>query len=268
MSMKNMAVMFGAMAMMRRIDQEDPLVLWYARAAFVAYVAVISVIFLLIHRSITARRDTSLLRLPVAAKTPSFSEAMAAAQKDAQPPKPASAGAEDGDDNDDDEEKEEAEADKPKDEVVTVMEYDLRKLAAARKSWVTNLCLLAAIHYKMESVSPLVMSVLMGAIRLFTDDPLFSIHLRGAPAVGPLKRPFVAPKNPLTDMLKDMQAKSAQVAEAPQTQGPPGESDLHDDGEAEEDEADGPAPTLADFKDDHIEGDFDEDEHAHEKKDQ
>lgn len=150
------------------------------------------------------------------------------------------------------------------------MEYDLRKLAAARKGWITNACLLAAINYKMESVSPLVMSVLMGLLRLFSDDPLFQIHIRRAPAVGNLTRPFAAPKNPLAEMLKDMTPKpegTSDSASSPTVDAAGGHApaqpleDLHDDGEDEMDD-DTPPPAIDDLKDDHIKSDFDDDDHS------
>lgn len=254
-----MAVMFGAMAFMRRVDQEEPLVLLYARLAYVTYILATAFVYVLLHLRIVSRRDVSLIRVPLAAKPPSFSDAMAAAQTD--------------DKNDDDQpdkpidEPQKDEQQKPTDELITVMEYDLRKLAAARKSFVSNACLLAAIHYKMESVSPLVMSSLMGITRLLSDDPLFQIHLRGAPAVGPLSRPFTPPKNPLADMLKDLQPKPDDPPANSQNQNEQLE-DLHDDGDPDDDEhEDAPPPNISDLKDDHIKGDFDDEEHHEKDKD-
>lgn len=255
MSMKSMAVMFGAMALMRRIDQEEPKVLFYARIFYMSYVAFTGAIYLYLHHRIVSRKDMTPITVPVTEKAPSMKEAFAKAQaaaeaKSAGEPEPKPDEEEDSDK-------------KPKEKVISVMEYDLGKLAAARKSWATNACILAAIHYKMESVSPLIMSCLMGTFRLLADNQLVQIHIRGAPAVGDLKRPFQPPKNPFADMMAEMQKNQEEAANkdaADQNgQTPTAVEELHDDGE-DEDEDDGPPPTIDDLKDDHIKGDFDDDD--------
>lgn len=267
MSMKNMALMFGAMALMRRIDQEEPLVLMYTRIFYTAYLVITALVYLFLHYRITTQRDTTKIEVPIPPKAPSMSEALVAArsQDDETTPssKPSSASKSSPDENDSQK--------PPEEEIITVMEYDLRQLANARKGWITNACLLAAINYKMESVSPLIMSALMGFSRLLADDPLFQIHVRRAPAVGNLKRPFAAPKNPLADMLKEMTPKAEETSDSATTAPAEGggqqvaaqpAEDLHDDGDDDLDD-DTPPPAIDDLKDDHIKSDFDDDDEEH-----
>lgn len=252
-----MAMMFGAMAFMRRIDQEEPKVLFYARIFYMSYVAFTGAIYLLLHYRIVSRKDMTPLTIPVTPKPPSMREAFAKAQ--------AAAEAKSSGEPEPEPQEEENSDEKPKERVVSVMEYDLQKLASARKSWATNACILAAIHFKMESVSPLVMSSLMGTFRLLFDDKLVQIHLRGAPAVGDLKRPFQAPKNPFADMMTEMQKnqeeESKKTAIEQNVQSSTAVEELHDDGD-DDDEDEGPPPTIDDLKDDHIKGDFDDEDDA------
>lgn len=284
-----MAVMLGAMAFMRRIDQEEPQVLQYARMAYMVYIVITTTVYFLLHIRIVSRRDVTPVTVPIGDKPPSFSDAMAAAkgemEKAAAEAEKAADGGESSDseeedsDKDGEEEKDgdgpqedsSKEEEGPKEEVITTMEYDLRILASSRKSWLTNACLLAAVHYKMESVSPLVVSSLMGLMRLVADDPLVQIHLRGEPSVGKFARPFKQEKSPIAGLMKEFAAKTEEAKEETQTErsrrriAPSGEpEDLHDDGDSEEDES--PPPAIDDLKDDHIKSDFDDDVAQESKK--
>lgn len=278
--------MFGAMAVLRRIDQEEPLVLLYARVAYLAYVGFTVLVYVILHYRIIARKDTTLLTVSKSSKAPSFSEALQEARQAAE-----KAEEERKEENKDDDEvsmtsivasemtenddknsnskhtkneDEHADEDDKKEEMetITVMEYDLRQLASARRSWVTSSCFLAAVHYHMESVSPLVMSVIMGLLRLISEDPLVQIYLRGAPSVGKLARPFTAEKNPLANLLKDFAPKDTKSSQSDESARP--EEDLHDDGDDDDD--DETVSTVSNLRDDNIKSDFDDDETADAKK--
>lgn len=209
---------------------------------------VTSAIYFLLHVRITCNPDRTLITVPITAKPPSFSEAMKAAEKKAT--QNASAVAEHTED------KEDEKKEQDKYEMVTTLEYDLRQLNASRRSWITNACLLAAIHYKMESVSPLIMSSVMGIIRLISDDPLFKLYILGASATAELARPFKTPESPLTALLKEMAPKpdksSPHTSDATL-------ADPDDDAESE-DAHDSPPGTPVEIGDDHIKSDFHEDE--------
>lgn len=222
MSTKNLGVMMAAMMLTRSIDQEDPAMLLKARVGFGVYVIVTSLIYFVLHLRIIRGNDRTKLR--VTDPAPPFGPGSDAP---------------------------------PKERDTTHLEYDLDLLQSARKGWIMNTVLLTVIHYKMQTVSPLVMSGFMGFFRLVTDDALFKLHVMGHPAVDKLKRPFPVEENPLAAMMKSMAQKPD---EEESTQG----EDLHDDGESEEEDEVTP-PGIAELTDDHVKGDFEED--AEPKKD-
>lgn len=240
-----MVVMFGAMALMRRVDQEDPQVLLYARAAFAVYITLTLLVHAFLHMKIVRRADLTLINVPIVEQKPPFAMPKEEKEEGAEP-LPAA--------DKDEEEK------KPKEEVMTVLEYDLGVLASARKSWISNAIILSLFHYKMESVSPLIMSGVMGLVRLLSDDPLFKLHVLNLPSVGVLQRPFAPEKNPLAAMLKEMAPKpEAETDGHSRPAGAPADAnDLHDDGESDDDED--PPAGIAALSDDHVKSDFEEDD--------
>lgn len=212
----------SAMMMVRSIDQEDPTVLFRARIGFGAYILVSAVIYLALHIRILARNDRTKIRVPV-------------------PPPPFGPGSDAP----------------PGERESTHLEYDLELLRTGRQGWILNTLLLTAIHYKMETVSPLIMSGLMGFVRLVTDDALVKLHIYGYPAVDKLKRPFPVEENPLAALLKGM---------APKPEDTPQEGeDLHDDGDSDDGDT-APPPSVADLSDEHLAGDFDEDDEKKKSK--
>lgn len=255
-----MLAMVGTMYLLRKVDQEEPIVLLYARLAFLAYVVVVTSLYSLLHWRITSRCDLSPVTVPAKPKSPSFKEAMEQMKKAAEEQQSESSGEkadsestdkQDGANEKDEQNKKEVN----KTETITTMEYDLRTLANARRSWVMNCLILAAVNYKTESVSAIIISPLMTLIRFVTEDPLFLIHVAGSPAVDKLKRPFTPPESPFSTLLKEMSSKEPPKDQ--KTEKKP-EEDLHDDGESEE-EDNGPT-RLTELKDDHIKSDFDEDD--------
>lgn len=206
MASKNLAVMLSAMMLVRTVDQEDPGVLFQTRIAFGAYILFTSIVYLLLHRRIVARNDRSTLNVK-SAKSP-FS-----------PPN----------------------EEEPKEREMTVLEYDLELLRKARQGWIFNTLLLTGIHYKMQTVSPLIMSGLMNFVKLVSDDPLFKLYILGSPSVGKLKRPFEPEESPIAAMLKGMLPKPEDL------EGPKGEN-LRDDGDDTEEEDESTTPrTIQDM---------------------
>lgn len=250
--------MLGSMFLLRKIDQEEPIVLFYARLAFVAYMLGITSLYAVLHWRITARRDLTPVIVPLKSKSPSFSDALEQAKKAASDTQaPAVANKEDESTTENSENKQE---EQPETETITTMEYDLRTMDSARKSWVFNCLVVAAINYKTESVSAIAMSLVMTIVRVVTEDPLFLIHVCGTPADGKLKRPFTVPESPFASLLKEMAPKPQSEQPKEET---PGE-DLHDEGDSEEE--DSVPATLTDMADDHIKGDFDEEENVDDKE--
>ncbi|CAN8075210.1 unnamed protein product [Agarophyton chilense] len=255
-----MLVMLGTMYLLRKVDQEEPIVLFYARLAFVAYILVVTSLYSLLHWRITSRCDVTPVTVPLKPKSPSLREAMEQAQKSAEDQSETTEASETTDDKGNkagEDKKEDSNSEEPKTETITVMEYDLRMLAGARKSWAMNCLILAAINYKTESVSAIVMSPFMTLMKLVTEDPLFLIHVCGAPAVEKLKRPFPVAENPLAAMFKDMAPKDPSQTGQPKNDKPVVE-ELH--GESESEEEDSGPTKLTDLADDHIKSDFDEEE--------
>lgn len=292
-----MVVMFGAMAVLRRIDQEEPLVLLYARVGYLTYVVLTALVYVLLHFRIISRRDLTLVSIPRSSGAPSlrdaFQQARVAAEKseeervrkerDDAPPEnddqstvsttsaPATSapnGTVDAEGNGADGDAD-ADAEKEEMEIITVMEYDLRHLASARRSWVTSSCFLAAVHYHMQSVSPLIMSGVMGIIRLLSEDPLVQIHLRGIPAIEKLARPFTAEKNPLASLIKEMTpSPDAQTAGGTAQTTSTGQEDLHDDGDDDDDDDDSAPAAAASISDENIKSDFEDEDKTDCKKKQ
>lgn len=227
MASKNLAVMLSAMMLVRTVDQEDPSVLFQTRIAFGAYVLFTSIVYFLLHRRIISRNDRTKLKV--------------------KPPKsPLSPPNEE----------------EPKEQEMTVLEYDMDLLRKARQGWIFNTILLTGIHYKMQTVSPLIMSGLMNFVKLITDDPLFKLHILGSPSVGKLKRPFEPEESPISAMLKGMLPKPEDL------EGPKGEN-LRDDGDDTEDEDEVTSPmTIQDLPEASVSEDEEEDnEQVEEQKD-
>lgn len=214
-----MGVMIGAMMLMRRLDQEDPTVLMASRMAYAAYAMATLCVYSVLHARIIQRKDTTTIKVPIQ-RTP-FTQVQESA---------------------------------PKEKYVTCMEYDLSLLSTSRKGWLLNTVILSLVHYKMETVSPLLMSALMGVVKLITDDPLFKLHILGYPAVDKLKRPFPPEPNPLAAFMKDLVPKQ----DADDNSQQPNGEELHDDGDSDDD--DHAPPAIADLTDDHVRSEFDDDE--------
>lgn len=218
--------MMSAMMLVRSIDQEDPAILLRTRIGFGIYLLATTLIYYVVHRRILSRHNTSPLTVKI-------------------PPPPFGPGSDSP----------------PTERYTTVIEYDLEHLKKVRQGWIFNTLLLSAIHYKMETVSPLIMSGLMTFIRLITDDPLVKMYLFGQPSVGKLKRPFQAEENPLASMLKGMVPKPDEM------NAPPRNSQItSDDDDTEEEDNIIPDTAVADMTDDHIKGDFEEEDNSAKKE--
>lgn len=182
-SVKHLAVMFGAMSLMKAVDQEDPQVIAYCRLLFGTYLFATWALHTYIHIGI-ARNGDKTTRVTVPAKPPSpFSL----------PPPPPPAGADGA---------VVAAAPPPPaaPTIQSVAEYDAGVLAASKKALLMNAVILTGVHLKMGTVSPLVLTSLTGLTRLL-DEPLVQLYVLGRAAAGKLARPFAAEVNPLMAML-------------------------------------------------------------------
>lgn len=176
--MKNLALMGGTMMLVKRLDQEAADVILYTRAAFAAYLFICCVINMYLHARVVAAGDRSPLVVPPPAPSP-FTPPP---PPDAPPPPP------------------------PTDTHTTVLAYDLGILQTARRSWLMNAVVLTLIHAKTGAINPLIMSSVMGLVKL-VDDPLFRLHVLREPATGSLKRPFTPEANPLATLMQGLAPK-------------------------------------------------------------
>ncbi|GAB0498531.1 hypothetical protein MMPV_009877 [Pyropia vietnamensis] len=170
-SVKHLAVMFGAMSIMKAVNQEDPHVIACCRLLFGTYLFATWALHTYIHVGI-ARNGDRTTRVTVPPKPPS---------PFALPPPPPPSGADGAD-------------------AAAAAEYDAGVLAASKKALLMNAVILTGVHLKMGTVSPLVLTSLTGLTRL-VDEPLFQLYVLGRAAAGKLARPFAPEVNPLMALL-------------------------------------------------------------------
>jgi len=81
-------------------------------------------------------------------------------------------------------------------EEITVAEYDERELRKLRNQMLTRGALVLAVHWYWAATVPLVIQVVSTPLSLW-KEPLVRLYLRGEA----LRRPFVAPANPLQQLF-------------------------------------------------------------------
>ncbi|OSX68326.1 hypothetical protein BU14_3004s0001, partial [Porphyra umbilicalis] len=175
-SIRQLAVMFIAMTSMNRVDQSDPRVIAGCRLLFGTYLLLSWAVQVYIHAGIARNGDTTT-RVKVPAKPPSPFALPP-------PPPPANGGGGGG------------AAAAPAAAAAapagpteqSVGEYDLGVLGASKKALLMNAIILSGVHWKMGTVSPLVVTSLTGLSRL-VDEPLVQIYILGRASAGKLARP-------------------------------------------------------------------------------
>jgi len=168
--MRDMAVVLALMSYMKNVDQEDPKVIMYCRMIYGLYMVLVAFYHIYVQYLINAANDQRKIRIP-----PPTNPLTGA-------PVAPVAGA------------------PPIVEEKTIRDYDMDMLTSQRKAAMTNVAVLMFVHFKMGSTSPLVISSVMGLLKLF-DEPLFKIYVLKQPAEGKLERPFKPEPNPLLAML-------------------------------------------------------------------
>ncbi|KAA8491566.1 Uncharacterized protein FVE85_2581 [Porphyridium purpureum] len=180
---RDMVIVLGVMSYMKNLDQEDPKTLLLCRGVYLVYALLMLAYHLYLHTVVTKKNDQRKIKVPVVANPWSQAQAQAAAA--AAPDAPRSAPAPPA---------------SPEEEEKTVRDYDMGILVAQRKALLTNMAMMAFVHFKMGSVSPLVVSSVMGILKV-SDEHLFKLHVLGAAEEGKLERPFPTEPNPLMAML-------------------------------------------------------------------
>lgn len=150
----NLVVMLVMMQVSRRLDLEDPDILFYVRAAYLSCQAIALAIYAITRAKITAKNDLTTLKYVEPANT------MAGETE-------------------------------PKAVVTTVREYDLKQVNTQIRSVFTSLAMMGFMHIYMKYTNPLVMQSI-SSVKSALEANIVKIHLFGTPASGDLKRPFKA----------------------------------------------------------------------------
>ncbi|CUM56984.1 uncharacterized protein AC631_04116 [Debaryomyces fabryi] len=150
----NLVVMLVMMQVSRRLDLEDPDILFYVRAAYLSCQAIALAVYAITRAKITAKNDLTTLKYVEPANT------MAGETE-------------------------------PKAVVTTVREYDLKQVNTQIRSVFTSLAMMGFMHIYMKYTNPLVMQSI-SSVKSALEANIVKIHLFGTPASGDLKRPFKA----------------------------------------------------------------------------
>ncbi|WBW71598.1 SRP-independent ER targeting protein Snd3b [Schizosaccharomyces osmophilus] len=173
----NLVAALGVMQYSKRLDFEDPQIVYYARAAYVVSNAIIFGIYTIIQTRISSNND----------RTPLIYEEPAA------PFSGQSAG---------------------KHVSTTVKDYDTEQLQKAKKSSMIGVAMMAFMHLYMGYAQPLVLQSILPLISLFTNQ-LTSIYILGKAAEGSLARPFAAGGGPFSNANKSAPAAPAASSSTP-----------------------------------------------------
>lgn len=150
----NLGVMLVMMQVSRRLDLEDPTILFYVRVAYLSCQAIALAVYAITRAKINAKNDLTTLKYVEPAN------AMAGETE-------------------------------PKAVVTTVKEYDLKQINSQIKSVFTSLAMMGFMHVYMKYTNPLVMQS-VSSVKSALEANIVKIHLFGTPASGDLKRPFKA----------------------------------------------------------------------------
>ena len=147
----NLGVMLVMMQVSRRLDLEDPTILFYVRVAYLSCQAIALAVYAITRAKINAKNDLTTLKYVEPAN------AMAGETE-------------------------------PKAVVTTVKEYDLKQINSQIKSVFTSLAMMGFMHVYMKYTNPLVMQS-VSSVKSALEANIVKIHLFGTPASGDLKRP-------------------------------------------------------------------------------
>ncbi|CUS22031.1 LAQU0S04e06590g1_1 [Lachancea quebecensis] len=151
----NLVIMLAMMQVSRRLDMENPDIIFYVRVAYGSSVAVAWIIYQIARNRILQKNDLTTLKF-VAPANPMSGETEGKLQ------------------------------------VTTVRDYDLKEIDSAVKSIYTGLAMMGFMHLYMKYTNPLLMQSI-SPIKSALEHNEVRIHLFGKPASGDLKRPFKAP---------------------------------------------------------------------------
>ncbi|KAG7718939.1 hypothetical protein KL933_002329 [Ogataea haglerorum] len=153
-AISNLVLMLGMMQVSRRLDFEDPNILFYVRVLYIACTLLTLGVYLYTRSIIIRKNDLTTLK---------YLEPPSTLQGETE----------------------------SKLIVTTVKEYDLKQLQSAIKGVFTGVAMMAFMHLYMKYANPLLMQSISPLKSAFESN-LVQIHVFGKPATGDLKRPFKA----------------------------------------------------------------------------
>lgn len=176
-AVSNLVLMLVGMQVSKRLDFENPDTLFYVRLAFVTGQTITFLIYMYVRLTIIKKNDlTTLKYLEPANKMAGESQ--------------------------------------EKFVVTTVKDYDLKQIDASIKGIFTGLAMTGFMHLYMKYANPLVMQSIT-PVKGALESNMIKIHLFGKPAVGDLKRPFVAPASFLSSFTGgDVKTDKSSIAKA------------------------------------------------------
>ncbi|WEJ95714.1 phosphate transporter (Pho88) [Yamadazyma tenuis] len=143
--------MLAMMQVSRRLDLENPDILFYVRVIYITLQALTLGVYLFTKMKINAKNDLTTLKY-------------------VEPANPMS-----------------GQGETPV--ITTVKEYDLKQVDTQIKSVFQSLAMMGFMHLYMKYTNPLVMQSISG-LKGALEANIVKIHLFGTPATGDLKRPF------------------------------------------------------------------------------
>ncbi|CAH6722302.1 SRP-independent targeting protein 3 [[Candida] jaroonii] len=153
-AVSNIVIMLVMMQVSRRLDLENPDILFYVRVIYGSLQALTFFVFFLTRLKINSKNDLTTLKYVEPANPMSGETA-------------------------------------PRAVVTTVKEYDLKQIDTQIRGIFQSLAMMGFMHLYLKYTNPLVMQSISG-IKGALESNIVQIHLFGAPATGDLKRPFKA----------------------------------------------------------------------------
>ncbi|KAK9460675.1 inorganic phosphate transporter Pho88 [Lipomyces oligophaga] len=154
-AISNMVLMFGLMQLAKKIPFEDPMVVFYARCAYLLSNVIIFAVYFFTMFKINKKNDLTTLKY-------------------VEPSSPFGQG-----------------STEKKLITTTVKEYDNNQVSSAMRSSFFGIAILVFMHFKMGYTNPLVLQSILPIKSLF-EQKIVQIHVLGKAASGDLKRPFKA----------------------------------------------------------------------------
>lgn len=150
----NIGLMLIMMQVSRRLDLENPDILFYVRVGYAACQLIVFAICMYVKWQINKKNDLTTIKY-------------------VEPASPMSGQTEE------------------KAVITTVKEYDLQQIDTQIKGIFTSLAMMGFMHLYMKYTNPLVMQSI-SSVKSALETNIVKIHLFGQPASGELKRPFKA----------------------------------------------------------------------------